>query len=82
MFEPSLFRIYELLSEQRQRARLNNVDLKVSCVLSHTCVRLSAENTVCLPRRRLFRITVRLQENQSIPGNARPSGLQTFSRVG
>jgi hypothetical protein len=30
MFDSCLLQIYELLSEQKQRARLNNVKLKVS----------------------------------------------------
>lgn len=30
MFEPCLLRTYELLAEQRQRARLNKVKIKVS----------------------------------------------------
>jgi hypothetical protein len=39
MFQSSLMQIYELLSEQKQRAKLNNVDLKVSFVVSQTRVR-------------------------------------------
>jgi hypothetical protein len=35
MFESCLLRIYELLSEQKQRARQNDVNLKVSLRFVH-----------------------------------------------
>jgi hypothetical protein len=38
MFESCLLRIYELLSEQKQRARLNDVNIKVSFRLVYKIV--------------------------------------------